>query len=116
MAAIRVVGMLLALATAAAAQEPARVVGRVTDPLGNPVKGATLELVDDRGDARASTASGETGGFEFARLPAGEYTLRAARDGFRQRTTRLSVAAGERRIVVTRLRPERAAPDTARTP
>lgn len=108
--------MLVATGTAASAQEPARVVGRVTDGLGNPVKGATLELVDDRDGTRATTASGETGGFEFARLPAGVYTLRAERTGFRERSTRVAVAAGERRTVVTRLRTGRTEPDTARTP
>ena len=111
-----IASMLVALGTAAAAQEPARVVGRVTDGLGNPVKGATLELVDESGGTRATTASGETGGFEFDRLPAGAYTLRAERAGFRLRTTQVTVAAGERRTVVTRLRPGPAEPDTARAP
>lgn len=92
--------------------EPARVVGRVTDGAGNPVKGATLELVADADGRRETTASSETGGFEFPRVAPGEYTLRTERTGFVARTSRVTVAAGERRTVFARLRPgttERAA-------
>ena len=109
----RVMGLLLVLVMAAAgpaaAQETARVVGRVTDGAGNPVKGATLELVADAGGARASATSGETGGFEFAGVAAGAYTLRAQGSGFASHTSRVTVAAGERRTVIARLRPTRVA-------
>jgi protocatechuate 3,4-dioxygenase beta subunit len=110
------VGALLAGEPASAqggAAEPARVVGRVTDGAGNPVKDATLELVADADGTRAIASSGETGGFEFARVAAGTYTLRTERAGFAQGSTRVTVAAGERRTVIARLRPGRPVRATA---
>lgn len=104
-------GMLFAAPSAA--QEPGRVVGRITDGAGNPVRGATLVLVSDADSSKASTTSGETGGFEFARVAAGTYTLRTERPGFASRTTRLTVAAGERETVIARLRPARRVPVSA---
>jgi len=83
---------------------PARVVGRVTDRGGNPVSGAALVLVADKGRARLASVSGETGGFQFAGLAPGEYTLRAERAGFAPATVRVTLAAGERRTVYARLR------------
>lgn len=103
-------GALLAGEPAAAqdaAREPARVVGRVTDGAGNPVKGASLELVADADGSRATASSGETGGFEFPRVAAGTYTLRAERAGFAAGSTRVTVAPGERHTVIARLRPGR---------
>jgi protocatechuate 3,4-dioxygenase beta subunit len=97
------------MAGPAAAQEPGRVVGRVTDGAGNPVKGAAVELVADAGGARATATSGETGGFEFAGVAAGAYTLRAEGAGFSAHTSRVTVGAGERRTVIARLRPARMA-------
>lgn len=107
----RVMGLLLVLVMAgiAAAQEPGRVVGRVTDGAGNPVKGAAVELVADAGGARTTATSGETGGFEFAGVAAGAYTLRAEGAGFSAHTSRVTVGAGERRTVIARLRPGRMA-------
>lgn len=107
----RVTGLLLVLVMAgiATAQEPGRVVGRVTDGAGNPVKGAAVELVADAGGARATATSGETGGFEFAGVAVGAYTLRAEGAGFAAYTSRVTVAAGERKTVIARLRPGRMA-------
>lgn len=107
-----VAAILLLAGTMLAAQEHARVVGRVTDGAGNPVRGAVLELVSEADGARTTASSGETGGFEFARLPAGAYVLRAARQGLGDQTTRVTVAAGERRTVITRLRAARPARKT----
>ncbi len=117
MARIRRVGplaaMLMLAGTMLGAQEHARVVGRVTDGAGNPVRGAVLELVSEADGAKATASSGETGGFEFARLPAGVYILRAVREGLGDRTTRVTVAAGERRTVIARLRAARPQRKTA---
>jgi hypothetical protein len=96
-----------------AAQEPGRVVGRITDGAGNPVRGATLVLVSDADSSRSTATSGETGGFEFARVAAGTYTLRAERPGFATRTTRVTVEPGERETVIARLRPARTVPTAA---
>lgn len=114
--ALLLAGALLAgepVAAQGAAAEPARVVGRVTDGVGNPVKGATLELVADADGTRATASSGETGGFEFPRVRAGTYTLRTARAGFTEGSTKVTVAPGERRTVIARLRPGRQERSTA---
>jgi acyl dehydratase len=107
-------GWLTLAAHPLAAQEAARVVGRVTDGVGNPLNGAALVLTADSGGARLASASGETGGFQFAGLPAGRYTLRAERPGFAPATVRVSVRAGERRTVFARLRPGRGEPEGER--
>lgn len=105
-------GMLLSPGRSTA-QEPGRVVGRITDDAGNPVRGATLVLVSDADSSRTGTTSGETGGFEFARVTAGTYTLRVERRGFATRTARVKVEPGERETVIARLRPARTVPTAA---
>ncbi|HEX5724591.1 MAG TPA: carboxypeptidase-like regulatory domain-containing protein, partial [Longimicrobiaceae bacterium] len=93
-------------AAAPAAGQSGRIVGRVTDPIGRPVEGATVVLVSaEAGQAPRTARSGETGGFEFAGVPAGSYTLRVERPGFRPRETPVAVEAGELRTVVARLEP-----------
>ncbi len=92
------------------AQEPSRIVGRVTDGAGNPVRGARVVLVGpDSSTAAREVQTGETGGFEFAEVRAGTYTLRAEHAG-RSREQRITVTPGERRTVIARLVAQRRAP------
>lgn len=84
--------------------EGGRIVGRVTDGAGRAVEGARVVLVPaDTSGPERTAVSGETGGFEFAALPAGTYTVRAAtaRAG---REIRVTLAAGELQTLVARLR------------
>ncbi len=102
---------VLGMADGLAAQD-ARVLGRVTDGVGNPVPNAAVTLVADRGGAAAQTAvSGPTGGFQFQAVAPGTYTLRAARDGFAAREQRITVRPGRVVTPVVRLttagRPQR---------
>lgn len=100
----------VAVARPLAAQDTARIVGRVTDGAGNAVAGARVVLVAPEAASPAvSTTTGETGGFQFAGLSAGTYTVRAERPGFAAREQRVTVEAGERLTVVARLRAERSA-------
>ena len=93
----------LAGADGLAAQD-ARVLGRVTDGVGNPVANAAVTLVpDDSGAARQETVSGQTGGFQFPAVAPGTYTLRAARDGYTVREQRITVRAGRVVTPVVRL-------------
>jgi Carboxypeptidase regulatory-like domain len=81
-----------------------RIVGRVTDGAGKAVEGARVVLVPaDTSVPERTAVNGETGGFEFAALPAGTYTVRAAtaRAG---REIRVTLAAGELQTLVARLR------------
>lgn len=116
------VGLALAavLSTPAAAQS-GRVLGRVTDGVGNAVRDAKVALVaaDSTAAVRTDT-TGETGGFEFASVRPGQYTVRVERAGYRAREMRLDLQAGERETLIARLgtvRPrERLAEDRAPRP
>src|SRR4051812_46181038 len=89
--AVVVTGALLSLAAPAAAQA-GRVIGRVTDAAGNPVRNAQVVLVPaDSGETQRTATTGETGGFDFASVPPGHYTLRAAATGFRERQLRVEL-------------------------
>lgn len=94
---------VLGMADGLAAQD-ARVLGRVTDGIGNPVPNAAVTLVADSGGAVVQTAvSGPTGGFQFQVVAPGTYTLRAVRDGFTAREQRITVRAGRVVTPVVRL-------------
>lgn len=99
--------LLLAVAGAvpAAAQEAGRIVGRVTDGVGNPVAGARVTLVDADSTREARTVvTGETGVFEFAGLPAGGYRVRVASGRYSAPETAVLVEPGELESVIARLR------------
>ncbi|HSU15988.1 carboxypeptidase-like regulatory domain-containing protein [Longimicrobium sp.] len=108
-----VAGALLSLAVPAAAQA-GRVLGRVTDAVGNPVARAEVALVSaDSGAAPRKATTGETGGFDFAAVPPGRYTLRAAAPGFHPREVRVELDRDARETVIARLRTSRGVPRLA---
>lgn len=119
----RVLGAVLVavagMADGMAAQE-ARVLGRVTDGIGNPVPNAAVTLVADSGGTGPQrTVSGQTGGFQFQPVAPGTYTLRAEREGYAVREQRITVRPGRVVTPVVRLttaaRPQRGMV-AARTP
>lgn len=101
-------GMVLGGAVPLEGQQ-ARVLGRVTDGVGNPVAEARVTLVPEgAAEARHETVSGQTGGFQFAGVEPGTYTLRATRDGYVVRERRITVRPGQVVSQVVRLQPGRA--------
>jgi hypothetical protein len=104
---MRMLALLLgvaALAAAAPGGQAARVLGRVTDGVGNAVAEARVTLVpEDAGGQRHETVSGATGGFQFGAVAPGTYTLRAARDGMGAREFRITVRPGQVSSQVVRL-------------
>ncbi|HYH81337.1 MAG TPA: carboxypeptidase-like regulatory domain-containing protein, partial [Longimicrobium sp.] len=84
-----------------------RVMGRVTDGVGNAVPQARVALVAHDSSAparvRSETTSGETGGFEFAGVAPGSYTVRVERAGFRGHELKLDLRPGGRETVIARL-------------
>jgi len=114
------IGVMLAAAvhTGASAQA-GRVIGRVTDGVGNAVPSAEVVLVtpDSTAVARKET-TGETGGFEFARVQPGQYTLHVRRAGYRPREIPVQLAPGGRETLIARLgtAPRRERPAGERTP
>lgn len=91
----------------------ARVLGRVTDGVGNPVAEARVTLVADGAEARHETVSGQTGGFQFGGVQPGTYTLRAARDGVGVQERRITVRPGQVLSHVVRLQTDRPPRQTA---
>jgi hypothetical protein len=75
--------LLLALAQAAIAQEiTGAITGKVTDPSGAAIVGATVIARDaDRGTASRTTTN-EVGLYNLARLPIGRYEIRVEASGF----------------------------------
>jgi iron complex outermembrane receptor protein len=67
--------------TALAADE-ARIRGRVLDPAGVPVPGASVELFSRSLDVRRLARTGDDGGFIFERLAPGGYLVEARAPGF----------------------------------
>ena len=89
--------------------QAARVLGRVTDGVGNPVPEARVALVAEGAQAPAhETVSGQTGGFQFGGVEPGTYTLRATRDGYGAQERRITVRPGQVVSQVVRLRGGRA--------
>ena len=71
-------------APAAHAQVSASISGRVTDPTGATVSGATITAKNiETGETRAVITDG-TGHYWVPSLPVGEYELRATKDGFQE--------------------------------
>lgn len=111
-------GALLGLLAAAgpAAAQAGRVVGRVTDATGKPVRGANVVLVAS--DSAAAPArretTGETGGFDFSTVQPGSYLLRLSGTGYRERVVRVDLAPAELESVIARLPPARLADEPRR--
>jgi hypothetical protein len=102
LAVVLVAGLGMTGGAARLAAQDARVLGRVTDGVGNPVANAAITLVAD-GGAALSTVSGQGGGFQFQAVAPGTYTLRAQRDGYGVREQRITVRAGRVVTPVVRL-------------
>lgn len=102
--AVLLLGLLLALAGAARAQGAGGVVaGRVLDPEGAPVAGATVRLIRAEGAQPRSGASDDAGAFRFEDVPAGRWRVRAERIGFAAAEAEVRLAGGESRTVDLRL-------------
>lgn len=59
----------------------ARVGGRVFDTNREPVGGATVQLVNERGTIIQETSSDDRGAFHFRQVRPGEYVVRASKRG-----------------------------------
>ena len=86
--------LLLMVATAASADGPETgvVSGRVTNAQGETLPGATVRIEGDRG--AQDTTTDENGGFRFALLVPGSYTLTGSLDSFSEAATTVTVTAG----------------------
>jgi outer membrane cobalamin receptor len=67
--------------------------GIVHDVQHRPISGAHLELQAKQSDWKHETFSDDDGRFQFDAVPAGDYTLRISRDGFRESSAAFTVVA-----------------------
>ena len=67
--------------------------GRVVDPTGAPVEGASIALVHTQTGTASRATSNASGEFQFPAIPSGEYNLQIEKTGFQtfeRRNTNLS--------------------------
>jgi protocatechuate 3,4-dioxygenase beta subunit len=96
--------LLTGLAATALEAQSARLLGRVTDSLGRPLRDAAVMLErEDAAAPAASTTSGATGGYQFRDVPPGIYHLHAVRPGYRDDDLRVRVQEGLVVVPVIRL-------------
>jgi outer membrane receptor protein involved in Fe transport len=86
--------LLFAGFASAASAQTASVRGRVVDPSGAPVAGATVNLRSAAGLARQAPSAAD-GSYAFAAVPPGDYELSAAAQGFRAEPARVTARAGD---------------------
>src|SRR5260370_14621811 len=67
--------------------------GIVHDVQHRPVSGAHLQLQAKSSDWKREVSSDDEGRFQFDAVPAGDYTIRISRDGFREYSADLTVVA-----------------------
>ena len=74
--------------------------GRVTDPAGQPVAGATVSAVNDATAYARSVPTGDDGYYVIPTLPIGVYTLTVVKDGFSTlKFTGVALQAGREAVV-----------------
>jgi len=95
--------VLLCAMTASAQDANGVLKGRVVDPDGLPVAGATISLLSDTGTARRTT-SNSTGDFAIAAVPAGgSHSIRVETPGFRAFEAPVTITGDSARPIEVRL-------------
>jgi hypothetical protein len=92
------VGIVLLIANTSMAQQSittASLSGRVTDPSGAAVPGATVTARNVERNQELSAVTSAEGQYRFLSLPVGRYELRAALDGLSSRRQELTLAIGD---------------------
>src|SRR5262245_5812965 len=105
---ITVCALLAAIAVVCATPLVAQVttadlVGRVTDNTGAVLPGAPVTIKNDATGIVRSTATNETGDYNFTLLPIGAYTVTIELQGFSTQTGHVALGTGDRARLDTRL-------------
>jgi hypothetical protein len=88
--------LISGLARVAFAQGTADIVGRVIDPGGGSLAGATVTARDLATNVTRATVTSATGDYTFTALPVGEYEVKTESSGFKEETSRITLATGDR--------------------
>src|SRR5229473_5639081 len=95
--------LLSGLATPAAAQGTADVVGRVADASGGVLPGASMIAKNLETNITRTTVTSATGDYTFTALSVGTYEVRAELSGFKGESSRVTLATGDRARVDVKL-------------
>jgi protocatechuate 3,4-dioxygenase beta subunit len=109
--------LLTGFAATALEAQSARLLGRVTDSRGRPLRDAAVVL-EPEGAAghRVATASGATGGYQFTGVAPGVYRVSTGRPGYRGDELRVRVKEGLVLVPVFRLPAGRTEPERVARP
>lgn len=91
--------LLLAYSVPAKAETMGTVRGVVHDPQHRPIRQAQAALKAKTSEWSQAVQTGDTGEFEFGRVPLGEYTLSVSAPGFGSQQRALSVVSGSAPVV-----------------
>jgi len=81
------------------AQDGARIGGTISDPSSLPIANATVALTDQKTHQMQMTTSDREGKYVFAGMAAGEYELRAMKQGFAETRSTLSTFGAAREML-----------------
>ena len=95
-----VTAAVLALAPASRAQVSASISGRITDPTGATVSGATVMAKNVETGASRSTVTDEAGHYWVPSLPVGEYEVHVTKQGFQEQVQNgIHLSVGQEAVV-----------------
>jgi len=89
----------------------ATISGQVVDANGDPIEGATVELLDDDGNVENTDTTDADGNYKFTGVDYGDYKLKISADGYDSKTTDISFTVDKDNLDVTR--PDVALAETA---
>jgi outer membrane receptor protein involved in Fe transport len=88
------IGLLMLVAVSAFAQTTANISGTVTTD-GAPLPGATVTITSPQMIGTRTTVTGDAGGYSFAGVPPGTYTVKVELEGMQSATKTVSVGVGQ---------------------
>ncbi|HEU4521889.1 MAG TPA: TonB-dependent receptor [Thermoanaerobaculia bacterium] len=94
MSALAACAVGLLLVSSAAAQTTSSLTGTVTTA-GSPLPGVTVTISSPQMQGTRTAVSGEGGGYSFAAIPPGDYTVRFELEGMQTATRRVQIGVGQ---------------------
>jgi uncharacterized membrane protein len=73
--------------------------GTILDENGDALEGATIRLINSQGDEIGTTTTNSTGGFRFADLNFGSYTIKVTKDGYEEYSDTVVINSFQEKIL-----------------